>query len=125
MVHLLLQVPHTVPGEYHWPQIFKGSCDGLSCKDPSCLARKQIKRRQCVLVFQNLWGIWYIIGYRYRYYYDHQKCGCKQCEDIKDVWECKETSACPNCQFNNAKYFPNSRCIWDLLVGCICSDHKE
>lgn len=121
MVRLSLQVPHIVPGEYHWPQIFKGSCDGLYCQDPSCLARKKIRRRKCVLVFKKHWGHWYVLGYTYRYYYHHQKCSCKQCEDIKNAHECKKTSACPNCRLN-AIFFPNSRCTWDPWQRCVCSE---
>ena len=100
------QVIHSVPNEFHWPPIFRGSCDNLFCKDPPCFARRKVWRTRCVLVFKRIHGIWVKIGYRLRKYIDHLKCGCKECSDIRDRAWCIRTKPCPNSKD------PNSFCRW-------------
>ena len=95
-----------MPNEFHWPPIYRGSCDNLFCRDPPCFVRRKIWRTECVLVFQQINGYWKKIGYRNRRFVDHLSCGCKQCTDIRERQWCINTKPCPNS--NN----PNSFCYW-------------
>ena len=101
-----MQIIHSVPNEFHWPPIYRGSCDNLFCVDPPCYVRKKIWRTRCVLVFQIINGVWRKIGYRSRRFFDHLSCGCKQCSDIRESEWCINTKPCPN--GNNF----NSFCYW-------------
>lgn len=96
MITIYTQVIHTVPQEFHWPPIYRGSCDNLFCVDPPCLARRKVWRTRCVLVFQYVNGYWSKIGYRNRHFVDHLSCGCKQCSDIKDRQTCIKMKPCPS-----------------------------
>ena len=109
--HLLFTPPppqkiHTVPGEFHWPPIYRGTCDKLKCYTPHCRARKIVWRRRCVLVYKYAYGCWKRIGYRTRYYIDHLKCSCTNCNDIKSYKRCVATRPCPN------THNPKSFCYW-------------
>lgn len=106
IIILLMQVIHTVPNEFHWPPIYRGSCDNLFCRDPPCFVRRKTWRTECILVFQHINGHWMKIGYRNRRFVDHLSCGCKQCTDIRERQWCINTKPCPNS--NN----PNSFCYW-------------
>lgn len=95
-----------MPNEFHWPPIYRGSCDNLFCKDPPCLVRKKVWVTKCVLVFKLVYGRWVFVGPRLRRFLDHVKCGCKECYDIRDRTWCIKTKPCPN------SYNPSSFCYW-------------
>lgn len=101
-----LQKIHSVPNEFHWPPIYRGSCDDLWCKDPECLPRVKVWRSRCVLVYRLVNGCWRRLGFRVRRYQDHLSCACKQCSDITTQKECVNTKPCPNS--NSTKDF----CYW-------------
>ena len=91
------RVIHSVKGEFHWPPIWKGSCDNLpGCQDPPCFPRRQVWRSVCVRVFKWIDGKWIRIGFRIRRFLDHQSCECKQCRHIRTQKECVDTYPCPN-----------------------------
>jgi len=99
-------VRHTVPGEFHWPKIFKGSCNNQFCKDPPCFPKVQVWQSQCVLVFKWKNGRWVKIGFRIRRFLDHLSCRCKECRDIRTRQQCIKMFPCPNSN-NNCTF-----CYW-------------
>ena len=102
-----LQIVHSVPGEFHWPPIRRGLCDGLFCQDPPCFARDVVTRTRCVVVYRLIYGIWRRIGIRSVVYEDHLSCGCKTCGDIKSKDSCYAVSPCPNTDLSV------SFCYWE------------
>ena len=103
---------HSIPGEFHWPPIMRGSCDNLpGCRVPSCLPRQTIRRSVCVLVFKFINGRWVKVGYLIHRFVDHLSCECKQCKHVRSQKECVNTYACPNsddeCTF----------CFWNTTLS--------
>ena len=101
-----------MPNEFHWPPIYRGSCDKLFCRDPPCIARKSVWVSKCVYVFKLIHGKWVFIGLQIRRYLDHLKCGCKKCGDIAYRQQCVNTKPCPNSNV------PNSFCYWTTKCEC-------
>lgn len=112
-MYFCTQTIHTVRNEFHWPPVYKGSCDKLKCKDPPCIARKTIWRFRCVLVYKIVNGCWKRIGFRRIRFLDHLSCSCKQCSDIESKSVCVNTKPCPN------SYKLNSFCFYKP-GGCDC-----
>ena len=105
-----------MPNEFHWPPIYRRSCDSLFCVNPPCFARVKRFKCQCVLVYKLINGILFKIGYRTRCYIDHMKCGCKECKDISNRFQCVTTMPCPNAN-------STSFCYWKPYPGkCDCCE---
>ena len=103
------RVIHTVPNEFHWPPIWKGSCNNLPCKVPPCFPKQKVWRTRCVLVFRLIGGLWVNTGYHLRRYEDHISCECKQCKHIYNRAECVKTFPCPNSK-NECSF-----CFWTSI----------
>ena len=107
-----------MPDEFHWPRIYRGSCDNLFCRDPPCIARKTEKVTKCVYVYKKIDGKWINLGRQPRTYENHLECGCKSCNDIRISWLCK--NSCPNSDTPNSDIIvPNSFCYWTPFLFTI------
>ncbi len=102
-----------MPDEFHWPRIYRGSCDNLFCRNPPCIARKTEKVTKCVYVYKKIDGKWINFGRQPRTYENHLECGCKSCNDIRTSSLCRSTKPCPNSDT------PNSFCYWIPFIFTI------
>ena len=121
IITLFIQTIHTVPNEFYWPPIYKGTCDKLStkCKDPPCIARETMWRSRCTLVYRIVKGCWKRIGFRTVHFLDHLKCSCKECKDITRPWECVTTKPCPS-EYNSDSfcYYQRGKCDCCVPFSC-------
>ncbi len=109
-----MQIIHKVPGEYHWPQIHRGSCDNLFCRYPSsCIALKREKVTKCVHVVKKINGKWTYLGRQPRSYENHLACGCRSCSDNHSYQQCINTKPCRN------SHTANSFCYWTPFLFTI------